>query len=111
MTLLTGDAYFPGGMFEYHFDQGSGLDFEYGPMEPMSLQWATYFDASDQASISRVYGGIHPAADDFPGRRIGNQIGPQAWARAQYYFLGIPEPSSLALLAIGSSALLFTRRR
>jgi hypothetical protein len=110
MTLLTGDAYFPGGMFEYHYEQGSGLDFEYGPMAPMSLQWATYFDASDQASISRVFGGIHPSADDFPGRRIGNQVGPGAWARARYYF-GVPEPSSLILVAVAIAALSCTSRR
>jgi hypothetical protein len=80
-------------------------------MEPMSLQWATYFDASDQASISRVYGGIHPSADDFPGRRIGHIVGPEAWARAQRYFLGIPEPSSLVLIAMAATSLLFGRQR
>ena len=61
---------------------GSGLDFEYGPTTPMKLQFATYFDASDQASISRIYGGIHPPADDFPGRRIGHMVGPDAFDRA-----------------------------
>jgi hypothetical protein len=100
MTLLTGDPFFPGGMFEYHFDQGSGLDFEYGPMAPMSLQWATYFDASDQASISRIYGGIHPPMDDFTGRRIGHVVGPDAWAAAMRYFAGVPEPSTLMLAAL-----------
>ena len=46
----------------------------------LKLQFATYFDASDQASISRIYGGIHPPADDFPGRRIGHVVGPEAFA-------------------------------
>jgi hypothetical protein len=99
LTQLTGDSFFPGGMFEYHFEQGSGLDFEYGPMEPMSLQWATYFDASDQASLSRIFGGIHPPADDFPGRRIGHDVGLAAWSRAQQYFLGVPEPATMILVA------------
>jgi hypothetical protein len=35
------------------------------------MQWATYRDASDQTSLSRIWGGIHPQADDIPGRRIG----------------------------------------
>ena len=80
LTLFTGSEFFPGGIFEYDIPMGSGLDFEYGPTTPMKLQFATYFDASDQASISRIYGGIHPPADDFPGRRIGNMVGPDAFA-------------------------------
>jgi hypothetical protein len=110
LTLLTGDEFFPGGMFEYHFEEGSGLDFEYGPMAPMSLQWATYFDASDQASLSRIYGGIHPPADDFTGRRIGHVVGRAAWARAQYYF-GVPEPSSLILMVIAAALLVVMPKR
>ena len=74
---FTGSEFFPGGIFEYDIPLGSGLDFEYGPSQAVKLQCATYFDASDQASISRIYGGIHPPADDFPGRRIGNHGGPR----------------------------------
>ena len=98
LTLLTGSEYFPGGIFTYDIPAGSGLDFEYGPLAPMQLQFATYFDASDQASLSRVYGGIHPPADDFAGRRIGHVAGPAAWAVAQRYFAGVPEPSTALLL-------------
>jgi hypothetical protein len=105
MTLITGDEFFPGGIFEYHFEQGSGIDFEYGPSTEMSLQWATYFDASDQASLSRVYGGIHPPTDDFTGRRIGNQVGPDAFARAMLLFQGVPEPSSALLLIAAAAGL------
>jgi len=116
MTLLTGSEYFPGGIFEYDVPQGSGLDFEYGPTTNMQLEFATYFDASDQASISRIYGGIHPPADDFPGRRIGHIVGPQAWNLAQQYFRGAlaPEPSSFMLLVLGAAGLFFgpqARRR
>ena len=32
---------------------------EEGPTEDVTLQWATYFDAADQAGISRLYMGIH----------------------------------------------------
>lgn len=98
LTLLTGTPYFPGGIFTYDISMGSGLDFEYGPTTPVQLQFATYFDASDQASMSRIYGGIHPAADDFPGRRLGSLIGPEAWALAMQYFAApVPEPSAYVI--------------
>ncbi|MGD9633498.1 MAG: vanadium-dependent haloperoxidase [Pirellulales bacterium] len=110
MTLLTGSEYFPGGIYEYDIPVGSGLNFEYGPMEDLELQFATYFDASDQASLSRLSGGIHPPADDFPGRRIGHVVGPAAWNLAMQYFNGhlVPEPASAWLLL---TALLFVGRR
>lgn len=102
LTLLTGSEYFPGGIYAYDIPVGSGLDFEYGPMAEMQLQFATYFDASDQASLSRISGGIHPPADDFPGRRIGHLVGPAAWNQAMAYFRGawVPEPASAWLLLI-----------
>lgn len=106
LTLFTGSEFFPGGIFEYDIPVGSGLDFEYGPMEALKLQFATYFDASDQASISRIYGGIHPPADDFPGRRIGHEVGPEAWEFAMAYFNGtaVPEPATIwLLLVVGST--------
>lgn len=104
LTQLTGSEYFPGGMGEFLVEQGSGLNFEYGPMQDMTLQWATYFDASDQASLSRLTGGIHPPADDFAGRRIGHEVGPAAWQRATQYFSGqvVPEPASL-LIALSAA--------
>ena len=110
LTLLTGSEFFPGGIFEYDIPMGSGLDFEYGPVADMQLQFATYYDASDQASLSRISGGIHPAADDFPGRRIGSIIGPAAWESAQHLF-GVPEPSSFVLVLVGVLGMLGVARR
>ena len=87
LAAYTGSRYFPGGLFEQTFAPGY-LKFERGPSAPITLQWATYYDAADQAGLSRLYGGIHIAADDFAGRRIGSRIGKQAWTLARRYFDG-----------------------
>jgi hypothetical protein len=106
LTQLTGTPFFPGGIFDYEIPAASGLDFEYGPMEPVTLQFATYFDASDQASLSRLYGGIHPAADDFAGRRIGHLIGAETWTLAMRYFNGQSLPESGTWLLVGIAVCL-----
>lgn len=88
MTLLTGDEYFPGGVSEFHANKNEFLVFEKGPSVDIVLQWAKYKDASDQCSLSRIWGGIHPPADDIPGRLIGEKIGVQAFNYAMKYFTG-----------------------
>ncbi|MEZ4607098.1 MAG: vanadium-dependent haloperoxidase [Deinococcales bacterium] len=88
MTLLTGNPYFPGGMSEFEIKKNEFLVFEDGPSVDMTLQWATYRDASDQTSLSRIWGGIHPPADDIPGRKLGIIVGTEAFAKAEHYFLG-----------------------
>jgi len=95
MTLLTGDPYFPGGMGEFIAPKNEFLVFEDGPSEDLVLQWATYRDASDQTSLSRIWGGIHPPADDIPGRIIGEKIGTEAFAKALSYFTGDQNPALL----------------
>ncbi len=87
LTALTGSPYFPGGIASYTIKAGS-LKFEAGPTRDVVLQWATYFDASDQAGQSRLWGGIHIQADDFTGRRIGAECGRTAWSLAQRYYAG-----------------------
>lgn len=87
LTALTGDAYFPGGMGEYHIAANSGfLGLEKGPSQDVTLQWATYRDASDQCSLSRIWGGIHPPMDDIPARLIGEEIGVSSFTKAITYF-------------------------
>jgi hypothetical protein len=86
LTAITGDAYFPGGMGEFLAPRNEFLVFEDGPSMDVTLQWATYRDASDQCSLSRIWGGIHPPADDIPGRLIGIEIGHEVFARAQDLF-------------------------
>lgn len=76
LALITGDPFFPGGIMERTFLTNDFLEFEKGPSETVVLQWATYKDASDQCSLSRIWGGIHPPVDDIPGRIIGDKIGP-----------------------------------
>jgi hypothetical protein len=87
MTALTGGEYFPGGMLEYTLPAGE-LIHEEGPDRPITLQWATYRDAADQAGISRLFMGIHISADDYEGRRAGAVCGEDAWALATTYFDG-----------------------
>jgi hypothetical protein len=87
MTRMTGTPYFPGGESGYTIEAGS-LDFEKGPSTDIELEWATYYDAADQAGRSRLWGGIHIPADDFAGRRTGAACGIAAWERALGYFGG-----------------------
>ncbi|MYA23946.1 MAG: hypothetical protein F4Z30_14725, partial [Gemmatimonadetes bacterium] len=86
MTLLTGDPFFPGGLGEFRAERNRFLAFEEGPSIDVVLQWATYRDAADQTSLSRIWGGIHPPADDIPGRAIGARIGVDAFALAEAHF-------------------------
>ena len=86
LTAITGDPYFPGGMGEFLAPADAFLVFEEGPSQDIVLQWATYRDASDQCSLSRIWGGIHPPCDDLPGRRIGLEVAEHALNAAQAYF-------------------------
>ena len=96
LTLITGNEYFPGGIAEFIAKKDEFLTFEKGPSVDVRLQWATFKDASDQSGLSRIWGGIHPPGDDVPGRRIGIQVGQQAFSLAELYFNGeinmLPDP-------------------
>jgi len=95
MTLLTGDAFFPGGIGTFDITQNDFLVFEEGPSESFTLQWATYRDASDQTSLSRIWGGIHPPIDDIRARIIGEKIGIEAFNLALQYFNGTLSSKSI----------------
>jgi hypothetical protein len=88
LAAITGSPYFPGGLAEWTVKAGS-FKFEAGPSTDVVLQWATYYDAADQAGQSRLYGGIHVVADDFAGRIVGSTCGKDAWALAQRYYAGL----------------------
>jgi len=86
ITMFTGDEFFPGGMGTFEVKQNEFLVFEDGPSQDFTLQWATYRDASDQTSLSRIWGGIHPPADDIPGRQIGIKVANDVYAKAESLF-------------------------
>ena len=91
LTAFTGSQFFPNGLSAWTTPAGELLH-EEGPTTDVTLQWASYYDAADQAGVSRRYMGIHIAADDYEGRKMGAQCGLQAWALAQRYFDGSALP-------------------
>jgi hypothetical protein len=93
LTAFTGSPFFPGGMGTWTVE-ADGLEFEAGPSRDVTLQWATYADAADQAGLSRIYSGIHIPADDFGGRRLGAACGQAAWTLASAHFTGAAADAS-----------------
>ena len=94
--------YFPDGLGTYTVSSNSYLTFEKGPSQTIQLQWGTYYDAADQAGLSRLWGGIHVSVDDLTGRRIGSQSGQEVWALVQKYFDGsiASAPTVLAMRSL-----------
>jgi len=92
LAAITGSPYFPGGLGTFTAPAGRYLVFEDGPSVDVQLQWATYYDAADQAGQSRIYGGIHILPDDLDGRRTGHAVGVAAYARAAQYWDGSAAP-------------------
>jgi hypothetical protein len=98
MTAFTGSKWFPNGLASYTITK---LVNEAGPTQPVTLQWASYYDAADQVGLSRIWGGIHPPVDDFTGRRVGAQVGTNTWELARKFYDGS---------VINSEVLLATRK-
>ncbi len=94
VTAFTGSKWFPNGLGTYTI---SSLINELGPTKPVTLQWASYYDAADQVGLSRIWGGIHPPADDFAGRRVGAEVGTTAWALVKKFFDGTVANSDVTL--------------
>jgi hypothetical protein len=86
LSDFTGSRYFPGGLGEFTAQQNEFLVFEDGPSQDVTLQWATYQDAADESSVSRIWGGIHPPCDDVPGRLIAMEIAEDAFNKAETYY-------------------------
>lgn len=62
------------------------------PATDVTLSWATFSDAADQAGISRRYGGIHFVQGDLQGRSGGRLAGALVWAKALTHFNGTANP-------------------
>jgi hypothetical protein len=58
------------------------------PSTNVTLSWATFEDAANEAGVSRRYGGIHFKDGDLSSRKIGRHIGAACWEKAQTYFNG-----------------------
>ena len=86
LTQSTGSPYFPGGKSDFHFEKNEYLEHENGPTEDVTLTYATYKDAADWTALSRIWGGIHPPADDINGRKMGRKAGNYAFQQADSLF-------------------------
>jgi hypothetical protein len=58
------------------------------PATDVTLSWATFSDASNEAGLSRRYGGIHFYSADLNGRAIGRQVAQYVYSKAQSYIRG-----------------------
>jgi Domain of unknown function (DUF6851)/VCPO second helical-bundle domain len=58
------------------------------PAADLTLSWATFSDAADQAGSSRRYGGIHFEQGDLDGRETGREVAQKCWQKAQAYING-----------------------
>lgn len=86
LSLITGSSYFPGGIAELTIKKNHFLEFEKGPSQDITLQWATYREAADETCLSRIWGGIHPPVDDIEGRKIGKKVAEQSFKFANQIF-------------------------
>lgn len=83
LSSFCDSPWFPDGIFEIHVKD---LEFDSREFNPVTLQHASFFDASDEAGISRIYGGIHINSDDIQGRWMGSMVGKNAARFAKSYF-------------------------
>ncbi len=56
------------------------------PLSDLTLSWATFSEAANEAGVSRRFGGIHFKDGDLEARRVGRMIGAAALKKAQKYF-------------------------
>jgi hypothetical protein len=58
------------------------------PAADVTLSWPTFSEASEEAGMSRRYGGIHFINGDLHGRSIGRQVAQYVYSKAQSYIRG-----------------------
>ena len=59
------------------------------PSVDITLSWATFSDAAEEAGLSRRYSGIHYESADVDGRTMGRKVGAAVTLTALGYILGI----------------------
>ncbi|MGD1924010.1 MAG: DUF6851 domain-containing protein [Paracoccaceae bacterium] len=65
------------------------IQFEAGvPENEVTLEWATFTEAADEAGFSRLYGGIHFTEGDLNGRALGTDVGASAYELAMSFVNG-----------------------
>jgi hypothetical protein len=64
------------------------------PAKAVTLSWKSFYEAADQAGISREYGGIHFNDGDFEARQAGEDVGLLVWSKAKTYFNGKAIPKT-----------------
>ncbi|HEY6866548.1 MAG TPA: T9SS type A sorting domain-containing protein [Candidatus Eisenbacteria bacterium] len=92
------------------FKAGSGrVEPGFAPSQDVTLSWATFSDAADQAGMSRRLGGIHFEQGDLDSRHLGRLVGARVWEVAQAYISGtVGSPAAAARTAPARPATLGT---
>jgi hypothetical protein len=86
LMLFTGNDNY-GGSVSFQ-PGGSRIEPGVTPKLPITLWWATFSDAADEAGLSRRLGGIHYEDADIRARIMGRQIARQVWEKATAHFDG-----------------------
>lgn len=73
-------------LFGQHVAVPGSMLFEEGPDETITLRWETFYEAADEAGISRRYGGIHFQDGDLRARATGEEVGKQAYEWAELHW-------------------------
>ena len=58
------------------------------PQAEVTLAWESFSAASDEAGLSRLFGGIHFTEGDVFGRTLGQDVGVEVFAAAQFFING-----------------------
>jgi vanadium-dependent haloperoxidase-like protein/uncharacterized protein DUF6851 len=58
------------------------------PAADVTLSWPMFTDATNEAGMSRRYGGIHFYSGDIHGRAVGRQVAQYVYSQAQNYIKG-----------------------
>ncbi len=82
LALFTGSDEFGGSVT---FLPGS-TKFEPGvPYDAVTLEWATFTEAAEEAGISRLYGGIHFSDGNLHGQTLGREVADDVYAMVEKF--------------------------